>query len=161
MKQVSLMFGGNLGNVAAAFEFALSELENNGFNVTDKSSVFLTAPVDCVPGTPDFQNMAVLGNWSKSPRELLQLTQSIEQRSGRPAEHSSREARTLDIDIITFGQDIISEPDLIIPHPRAQQRLFVLEPLYQIAPSLIFPDSSLPVSALFFQVKKSLAKKAE
>ena len=161
MKLVSLMFGGNLGNVAAAFEFALNELEKKGFIVTDKSHVFLTAPVDCVPGTPDFQNMAVLGSWNKSPRELLQLTQSIEQRSGRPAEHSSREARTLDIDIITFGQDIISEPDLIIPHPRAQQRLFVLEPLSQIAPDLLFPDSSLSVSALFFQVKKSLAKKAK
>ena len=91
---------------------------------------------------------------------MLALTQRIERESGRPSEHSSREARTLDIDIITFGQEIVREHDLIIPHPRAQQRLFVLEPLNQIAPALRFPDSGLPVSALFFQVKKSLAKKA-
>ena len=160
MNEVSLMFGGNLGDVPAAFAFALHELDRCGFHITAKSCVFLTAPVDCVPGTPDFQNMAVLGNWQGSPRELLALTQRIERESGRPSEHSSREARTLDIDIITFGQEIVREHDLIIPHPRAQQRLFVLEPLNQIAPALRFPDSGLPVSALFFQVKKSLAKKA-
>ena len=160
MIEVSLMFGGNLGDVPVAFACALRELESNGFHVHAKSSVFLTAPVDCVPGTPDFQNMAVLGSWQGTPRELLNLTQRIEHESGRPAEHSSREARTLDIDIITFGGEIICEDDLIIPHPRAQQRLFVLEPLSEIAPELRFPDSGQTVSTLFFQVKKSLAKKA-
>ena len=161
MIEVSLMFGGNLGDVPGAFAFALSELERCDFHVTAKSSVFVTSPVDCVPGTPDFQNMAVLGSWQGTPRELLNLTQRIEHESGRPAQHSSREARTLDIDIITFGQEIICEDDLIIPHPRAQQRLFVLEPLSEIATELRFPDSGLTVSALFFQVKKSLAKKAK
>ena len=160
MIEVSLMFGGNLGDVPGAFAFALHELESNGFQVHAQSSVFLTAPVDCVPGTPDFQNMAVLGFWQGSPRELLNLTQRIERESGRPAQHSSREARTLDIDIITFGEEILREDDLIIPHPRAQQRLFVLESLAEIAPDLRFPDSSQTVSTLFFQVKKSLAKKA-
>ena len=160
MIEVSLMFGGNLGNVPAAFDSALEKLTENGFDITAKSSVFITEPVDCVPGTPPFQNMAVLGRWSGSPRELLELTQRIEHESGRPAEHSSREARTLDIDIITFGQKMICESNLIIPHPRAQQRLFVLEPLTEIAPDLCFPDSGQSVSALFFQVKKSLAKKA-
>ena len=134
------MFGGNLGDVPAAFEFALSELKKNGFDIVAESDVFVTAPVDCVPGTPDFQNKAILGCWNGSARELIQLTQRIEQLSGRPAEHSSREARTLDIDIITFGDEIISEPDLIIPHPRAHLRRFVLEPLCQIAPQLRFPD---------------------
>ena len=155
MTYVTLMFGGNLGDVRASFEFGLNELEKNGFAIEKKSRVFVTEPVDCVPGTPDFQNMAVSGSWGKTPQELLKLTQRIERESGRPAEHSSREARTLDIDIITFGEMVVKEENLIIPHPRAQVRLFVLEPLFEIAPELCFPDSCQTVSALFSRVKNS------
>ena len=143
MIEVSLMFGGNLGDVPGAFACALRELESNGFQVHAQSSVFLTAPVDCVPGTPDFQNMAVLGFWQGSPRELLNLTQRIERESGRPAQHSSREARTLDIDIITFGQEILREDDLIIPHADMENRTFVLKPLCEIAPYYRHPVNGL------------------
>lgn len=148
MTHVTLMFGGNLGDVKTSFEFGLNELEKNGFAIEKKSRVFVTEPVDCVPGTPDFQNMAVSGSWGKTPQELLKLTQRIERESGRPAEHSSREARTLDIDIITFGEEVVREPNLVIPHPRAQERLFVLEPLGEIEPELRFADSGARVSEL-------------
>ena len=155
MAHVTLMFGGNLGDVGKSFDSGLKKLDRNGFKIEKKSRVFVTAPVDCVPGTPDFWNMAVSGAWEKTPQELLQLTQQIERESGRPAEHSSREARTLDIDIITFGEMVVKEENLIIPHPRAQVRLFVLEPLFEIAPELRFPDSCQTVSALFSRVKNS------
>ena len=148
MTCVTLMFGGNLGDVSASFEFGLNELEKNGFKIEKKSRVFVTAPVDCVPGTPDFLNMAVSGSWEKTPQELLKLTQHIERESGRPAEHSSREARTLDIDIITFGEEVVREPNLVIPHPRAQVRSFVLEPLGEIEPELRFADSGARVFEL-------------
>lgn len=155
MAHVTLMFGGNLGDVKTSFESGLNELEKSGFKIEKKSRVFVTEPVDCVPGTPDFWNMAVSGAWEKTPQELLKVTQHIERESGRPAEHSSREARTLDIDIITFGEMVVKEENLIIPHPRAQVRLFVLEPLFEIAPELRFPDSGQKVSTLLFQVKNS------
>ena len=145
---VSLALGGNIGDTAAVFDRAVSALEQGGFAVSARSRVFTTFPVDCVPGTPDFLNAAVTGFWERSPRELLALTQSIERASGRPAEHSSREARTLDIDIITFGDLILREPDLVIPHPRAQLRRFVLEPLCSIAPNLRFPDTGRTVRQL-------------
>ena len=148
MAEVTLMFGGNLGDVGATFDFALKELEKNGFVIKKRSRVFVTAPVDCVPGTPDFQNMAVSGTWGGTPQELLELTQSIERAGGRPAEHSSREARTLDIDIITFGDEIVREDELIIPHPRAQERAFVLMPLGEIEPELRFADTGARVSDL-------------
>ena len=148
MAHVTLMFGGNLGDVSASFDFGLSELERNGFKIEKKSRVFVTAPVDCVPGTPDFLNMAVSGAWEKTPQELLNVTQQIERGSGRPAEHSNREARTLDIDIITFGEEIVRETNLVIPHPRAQVRSFVLEPLGEIEPELRFADSGARISAL-------------
>lgn len=145
---VSLALGGNIGDTRKIFDQAAAALERGGFAVSARSGVFVTAPVDCDPGTPDFLNAAVTGFWEKSPRELLELTRSIERASGRPAEHSSRKARTLDIDIITFGDMIVSEPDLVIPHPRAQLRRFVLEPLFAIAPDLTFPDSGLTVRRL-------------
>ena len=151
--EVSLMFGGNIGDTASLFETACGKLERAGFLLLKKSSVFITPPVDCVPGTPDFLNQAVLGCWQGSPRELLLLTQRLERESGRPREHSSAEARTLDIDIITFGELVLEEPDLILPHPRAQQRLFVLEPLGEIAPELRFPDSGKSVSQLLTELK--------
>lgn len=150
---VVLMLGGNIGDTASLFEKTCSELQKEGFCLLQKSSLFITVPVDCVPGTPDFVNQALLGTWSKSPRELLALTQKTEQASGRPRLHSSREARTLDIDIILFGQLVLCEKDLIIPHPRAHQRLFVLEPLCSIAPDLRFPDLQQTAAELLAQLQ--------
>ena len=145
---VTLLFGGNIGDTVMQFDTACQKLESSGFQVLKRSPVFRTEPVGCVPGTPDFQNQAVSGMWSLSAQELLSLTQRIERESGRPAQHSSREARTLDIDIITFGEQIIKEANLQIPHPRAQQRLFVLQPLFCIEPDLCFPDSGKSVAGL-------------
>lgn len=146
--KVALMFGGNIGDTAAVFDTAVSKLQEKGFTVLKRSGIFVTAPVDCVPGTPDFLNQAVLGEWENTAEELLALTQKTEQESGRPAEHSSREARTLDIDMITFGDMLINGKNLTVPHPRAQQRRFVLEPLGTIAPGLRFPDSGMTVAEL-------------
>ena len=145
---VALLFGGNIGDAVMQFDIACRKLGSCGFSVQKRSPVFRTEPVDCVPGTPDFQNQAVCGSWSGTAQELLALTQRIERESGRPACHSSREARTLDIDIITFGELIIQEENLQIPHPRAQQRRFVLEPLAAIMPDLCFPDSGKNVAGL-------------
>ena len=155
MKTVSLMFGGNIGDTENHFRIAAEMLRANGFSILAQSRIFITPPVDCEPGTPDFLNAALLGVWNNTAGELLALTQQIERASGRPAKHSSRETRTLDIDIITFGDEIISTPDLTIPHPRAQQRLFVLEPLAEIAPQLVFPDSGKNVIQLLQQLRSS------
>ena len=142
MTECAIMLGGNLSGTPQAMDFALKKLEQGGFEVDKISSVFHSAAVDCVPGTPDFLDVAVTGFWESSARELLSLTQSIEVAAGRPAQHSSRESRILDIDIILFGSENISLPDLIVPHPRAKQREFVLSPLCEIAPGRTFPDGT-------------------
>ena len=86
--------------------------------------------------------------------ELLKLCQSIEIALGRPAQHSSRESRIIDLDIILFGSEVIKSEVLTIPHPRAAQREFVLRPLNEIAPEWLFPDRQKTVSELFAALNK-------
>lgn len=147
MEKFALLLGGNLGKTEMFFDAALAGLAAAGAVGMLRSRLYLTAPVDCVPGTPDFLNCAVTGFFSGAPLELLALTQSLEIKAGRPAFHSSREARVLDIDIILFGRHLLSTPKLSIPHPRARFRRFVLEPLAEIAPDFTFPDTGETVSA--------------
>ena len=99
----------------------------------------------CVPGTPDFADQALTGVWSGTSEELLALCQKLERAAGRPKKHSSRESRTLDCDIILFGDAVSDAPELTLPHPRAKRRRFVLEPLAEIAPEWLFPDSGTTV----------------
>ena len=140
MPKTAIMLGGNLPGTPEAMDNALNELEKNGFKVEKVSEIFHSEALDCVPGTPDFVDQAIIGKWEKSPQELLELCQKIEIAAGRPRIHSSRESRILDLDIITFGDQEVASENLIIPHPRAAQREFVLAPLSQIAPELKFPD---------------------
>ena len=145
-KTCALALGSNLGDSGAVFQNVCLLLQENGFNVQSVAPVIITEPVDCPPGTPDFANSALIGSYAGSAEELLDLTQSIEQKLGRPADHGFHTPRTCDIDIIIFGDLIMKSDRLTIPHPSAQERLFVLEPLNAIAPELLFPDSGLTVS---------------
>ena len=79
--------------------------------------------------------------WAGTAQELVAVCQKLERAAGRPERHSSREARTLDIDIILFGDAVSAAPELTLPHPRARKRRFVLEPLAEIAPDWRFPDT--------------------
>ena len=145
MTPVALMLGGDLGDSAAIFDDAAAALERAGLRDVRRSRIHRSAPVDCVPGTPDFSDQALTGSWPGSARELLALCQQLERAAGRPGSHSSREARTLDCDIIIFGETVSSDPELTLPHPRAKKRRFVLEPLAEIAPDWHFPDSGTTV----------------
>ena len=145
-KICALALGSNLGDSGEVFQKVCHLLQANGFGVQSVAPVIITEPVDCPPGTPDFANSALIGTYAGSPEELLDLTQSIEQQLGRPANHGFHTPRTCDIDIIIFGDLIMKSDRLTIPHPSAQERLFVLEPLSAIAPELRFPDSGLTVS---------------
>ena len=90
---------------------------------------------------PDFSDAALTGIWPGNALELLRLCRKLEQEAGRPADHSSRESRTLDLDLILFGDEVRNTPELTLPHPRAQQRRFVLEPLAELIPEARFPDT--------------------
>jgi len=149
---VALMFGGDLGDTVACFDMAAAALERSGMTDMRRSRAYRSAPVDCVPGTPDFLDQALTGIWHGTARELLELCQSLERAAGRPERHSSSEARTLDIDIILFGDEVSADPALTIPHPRAKKRRFVLEPLAEIAPDRRFPDSGTTILQEFKRI---------
>ena len=131
-----IALGGNLGSVRRTFRQALESLSRAGFRIRRVSSFLTTKAVDCEPDAPDFLNGVVSGFWSGSAGELLALCQSIEERNGRPRDHRSHASRTLDLDLILFGDSSISRPDLVVPHPRAAKRDFVMLPLREIEPEL-------------------------
>jgi len=146
--EVILALGGNLGNVPESFKKAIDLLNQNQFIVLKKAKNHLTKAENCESGTPDFINSALLGTWSGTPDELLALCQKIEIICGRPKIHSSTQSRTLDIDIITFGNQIINSDSLKIPHPYATKRFFVLKPISEIKPDLTIPQSNATVFQL-------------
>ena len=129
----TLSLGGNEGDVTGAFRLALKRLASTpGVEVVARSGVWRTPPWGKTD-QPDFLNMAAALRTRLSARGLLDLCQDIEREGGRQR-HERWGPRTLDIDIITFGDAHVDEPDLVVPHPRAAERSFVLAPLAEIAP---------------------------
>lgn len=140
LHKIAILLGANGGNEESFLDFAAEKLRAAGMKNIRRSTVYRTAPINCVPGTPDFFNQALTGEWEKSAVQLLSLTQSIELAAGRPVDHASNEARVLDCDIILFDESVVDLPQLQIPHPRAKSRAFVLIPLAEIAGNWRFPD---------------------
>lgn len=130
-----LSLGGNVGDVAGAFGRAFGALARGGAGLEAISSVWRTPPWGKTD-QPDFLNMAAAGRTELSPRALLELVLAVERSEGR--ERVERWGpRTLDIDIILFGDRIVDEPDLHVPHPRVTERAFVLAPLAEILPEAL------------------------
>jgi 2-amino-4-hydroxy-6-hydroxymethyldihydropteridine diphosphokinase len=155
MIKVVLAIGGNLGDALVTFSAAIKTLEQNGLSDIVISPLYSNPAINCVPGTHDFVNSAIIGKWDKTPEELLILIQRTEVALGRPKIHRSETSRTLDIDIILFGNMIISTEKLIIPHPRAKERDFVLIPINEIAPDWLFPDTGKTINATLAELFKS------
>ena len=132
----ALGLGGNLGDVAAAFVEALVRLGSApGVNLTALSSVYRTPPWGKLD-QPDFLNLAALIETTLPARALLALCLEIERALGRER-HERWGPRLIDIDILTYGDATIDEPELKVPHPRLAERAFVLVPLAEIAPRLM------------------------
>ncbi|MCI0744899.1 MAG: 2-amino-4-hydroxy-6-hydroxymethyldihydropteridine diphosphokinase, partial [Verrucomicrobia subdivision 3 bacterium] len=115
-----------------------------------RSSVYETEPVDCPPGSARFLN-AVVGlvpRPDETPETLLARLQALEREFGRQPKIVPNEPRPLDLDLITFGREVRDTPTLVLPHPRAHLRRFVLEPLAEIAPGLILPGQNDTVAGL-------------
>jgi 2-amino-4-hydroxy-6-hydroxymethyldihydropteridine diphosphokinase len=147
--EAALGLGGNLGDPVAGFAAALRRLSRDaGVARLRPSSVYRTAPWGKLD-QPEFLNMAVLIETSLPARALLALCLEIEREGGR--ERRERWGpRTIDIDILAYGDETIDEPGLQIPHPRIAERAFVLAPLAEIAPERVIGGSS--VAKLFAAV---------
>ena len=131
-----IALGGNIGDVPETFRRASEALSNAGFRIRRFSSLLRTAPVGCEPGAPEFTNAALSGFWDGTVSDLLRVCQRIEADNGRPNDHAHHVSRTLDLDIILFGRETISLPNLKVPHPEAIRRDFVMVPLREIEPDL-------------------------
>ena len=131
--------GANLGDAAKALREALAALNAvPGVRVQRASSLYRTAPVDA--SGPDYLNAVAEIATTLSAPALLDALQAIEQAAGR--ERPYRNApRTLDLDLLLFGEALIDSPRLTVPHPRMVERAFVLVPLAEIAPRRVGPDA--------------------
>jgi 2-amino-4-hydroxy-6-hydroxymethyldihydropteridine diphosphokinase len=132
--------GANLGEREAALRHALKALgQCPGTRVLRVSPLYGSAPVDA--GGPDYLNAVAELVTTLAPEALLQALQAIEQSAGR--ERPYRNApRTLDLDILWFGDRVIDTPTLTVPHPRMAERAFVLRPLADLVPERV-PESAL------------------
>lgn len=114
------------------------------------SSLLESKPLDCPPGSPLFIN-AVVGlvpTKHATGLSLLDQLQQIENNIGRTRSGVVNEARVLDLDLITFKNERYQSPRLIVPHPRATQRIFVLQPLRELVGNLVFPGQEMSLDEL-------------
>jgi 2-amino-4-hydroxy-6-hydroxymethyldihydropteridine diphosphokinase len=133
---VYLSLGSNLGDRAANLRSAIERLGTLG-KVVQLSSFYETEPVE-VTDQPWFLNCAVKLDTEKMPRQLLSAILALERDMGRHrTQHKG--PRSIDVDIVLFGNSIVATADLTIPHPAMQDRRFVLEPLSEIAPDVRHP----------------------
>ncbi|MBM3832440.1 MAG: 2-amino-4-hydroxy-6-hydroxymethyldihydropteridine diphosphokinase [Verrucomicrobia bacterium] len=150
-KQLALVaLGSNLGQSRQIISGAMASLQQLSAEPLLKSSIWRSAPVDCPPGSPDFLNAAVafVPRAAETPESLLVKLQDLEREFGRQPKRLLNEPRPLDLDLIAFGNETRSKPELTLPHPRAHLRRFVLEPLNEIAPEFVFPGQTRSVRDL-------------
>ena len=144
-----LALGANLGDRRDTLDEALRRLRERGIDVVSVSSFIETDPVGGSPGQGRYLNGAACVRTGLAPRELLDLLLEIEGELGRVRQPGERnEPRTIDLDILFYGDRIIEEEGLCVPHPRLHRRVFVLEPLAQIAPEWVHPVLGKSVAEL-------------
>ena len=143
---ILLSLGSNLGDRDGNLRTALEQLEEAGISVTRRSSLYETEPVD-LQEQPNFVNLACEVKTHLSPDQLLETCLAVERKMGRKRRQKWG-PRTIDIDILFYGHEIIDQPRLRIPHPRLRQRRFVLIPLEETHSSFRDPETGKTVTQL-------------
>ena len=144
--RAGLALGSNLGNRLAHLRDARDRLRQLSKGPLLQAPIYQTAPVACPDGSPDFYNTVVEIRFDSSPRDLLASALDIEAALGRDRSAGPNAPRTIDIDLLYFGDERIADPDLELPHPRLTSRRFVLQPLADIRPGLILPDDASTIA---------------
>jgi 2-amino-4-hydroxy-6-hydroxymethyldihydropteridine diphosphokinase len=151
---VFIALGSNLGDSRQIILDAMVRLSKMSNRPVLKSSLWQTSPVDCPAGSPPFVNAvgALVPFAGETPESLLHKLRALEKKLGRRPKKVLNEPRALDLDLIAFGAETRNTPELVLPHPRAHLRRFVLQPLSEIAPDLILPGQSRTVSQLLAEL---------
>ncbi len=145
MIRVAIALGSNLGARRQYLDRALLQLAR--VVRIDRVSTFVeTAAVGAGP-QPDFLNGALVGTTTLSAPDLLERMLAIESELGRTRPYPGA-ARTIDLDLLLYGDSVIDRPGLTVPHPRFRERRFVLEPLAEIAPEMVDPVTGRTVEQL-------------
>ena len=149
-KPAYIALGSNLGDPVATLQSAFDELETLSRRPIQQSSLWRSTPVDCPPDSPDFINAtaALTPLDGETPESLLEKLQALEVQFGRQPKVVMNEPRPLDLDLIAFRDEQRQGAQLTLPHPRFQERRFVLEPLAEIAPEAVLPGQSGTVAEL-------------
>ncbi len=147
----AVALGSNLGDRAAHLDFAIARLATLLDNLK-ASRYYDTVPVGVSDPQPIYLNAAAVGKTTLAARELLDVLLGIERERGRERPHANA-PRTLDLDLILFGDAVIVEPGLVVPHPRFRERRFVLEPLAEVAAGLRDPVTGKTADQLLLDLR--------
>ena len=141
---VYLGLGSNMGDRQQNLDRAL-ELLSRRLRIEKFSSIYETDPLGDTDQST-FLNMACQAYTRLAPKDLFALAKGIESKLGRTGKSGA--PRPIDIDILLYAQQVIETPELVIPHPKMAERAFVLVPLAEIAPGLVYPANGKTVKAL-------------
>ena len=147
--------GSNLDAPAEQLKRAILHLQRHSEGAFVCSSIYRTPPHAMPEGTPDFANAVACLETTQSGPELLSFLNSLEVFFGRPANHEKNVSRVLDLDLIVLGEVISRSEALTLPHPRAAQRDFVLQPIVEIWPDYRLPGFEASASELLAQLGSS------
>jgi 2-amino-4-hydroxy-6-hydroxymethyldihydropteridine diphosphokinase len=150
MNRIFLSLGSNLGDRSRNLKQGIGLLEELAGKTGAISSVYETEPWGC-DADLNFYNQVIELFTSLKPRPLLEVIHEIEKRCGRSRSAIQYAPRTLDIDILFYGDSIIEFPDLVVPHPSLQERQFVMVPLAEIAPCMVHPVLSKNMEQLLLE----------
>jgi 2-amino-4-hydroxy-6-hydroxymethyldihydropteridine diphosphokinase len=152
--RAGVALGSNLGDRLANLRSARKDIAALGgvLPPMPSSALYETEPVGCEPEAAKFLNAAIEFEFAGDASDLLRDLAVIEKRLGRSAGHAQNVSRTIDLDLLYFG-DLESETaELQLPHPRLTEREFVLRPLADIRPNLVLPKQTEPVGALLLRL---------
>ncbi|RXF71084.1 2-amino-4-hydroxy-6-hydroxymethyldihydropteridine diphosphokinase [Arcticibacter tournemirensis] len=159
MRNIYLLLGSNLGDRHSYLREGALLIEREIGPIEKSSSIYQTASWGNT-GLPEFLNQALQVSTSLSPRDLLFTVNAIEKSLGRERVQKWG-SRTLDIDILLYENEIINEPDLVIPHPLMQERRFALAPLCEIAPDVVHPLIRKKIKELLSELSDDLYVQVE
>ena len=157
--RVGVALGSNLGERLANLRNARKDIGalRGALPPMRSSAIYETEPVGCEKGAARFLNAVIEFGYTGAAPELLHQLAAIEKLWGRPGTHPKNVSRTIDLDLLYFGELEIEIANLQLPHPRITEREFVLRPLADIRPDLILPKQSESVSVLLLRFPEATA----